>query len=305
MAAQVRAALARRTPVLATRLPRDADPSLLSIGGTARERALLRAAPARRRSDRARADRARARPARACSSSSLAARRPPPRAVGERPGRSPAPAARSPPAGSAARTLHARGLRHRLGRRRRAARSGAPTSATCARGGSGSRARGSSWRRPRHGPSSAERPAVSRRAAGRRRCSPRARSCSPTASSRSTSPRRLRRGVLLYLGARRLLAGRARLGLAGAGARRSLIAGAAVAASGPAPAPHATARGARAAPAAKRAARPPAAGTGIEAAPRICFASMQDARAAAEGGDPGRRGRQGARRRAGLRARPR
>ena len=43
MAAQVQAALAHRTPVLATRLPRDADPSLMSIGVTARERVLLRA----------------------------------------------------------------------------------------------------------------------------------------------------------------------------------------------------------------------------------------------------------------------
>ncbi|HYH88303.1 MAG TPA: hypothetical protein VEX67_03650 [Solirubrobacteraceae bacterium] len=43
MAAEVQAALAHRTPVLATRLPRDADPSLLSIGVTARERVLLRA----------------------------------------------------------------------------------------------------------------------------------------------------------------------------------------------------------------------------------------------------------------------
>ena len=44
MAAQVQADLARRTPVLATRLPRDADPSLMSIGGSARERVLLRVA---------------------------------------------------------------------------------------------------------------------------------------------------------------------------------------------------------------------------------------------------------------------
>ena len=43
MAARVQTALARHTPVLATRLPRDADPSLMSIGGTARERVLLRA----------------------------------------------------------------------------------------------------------------------------------------------------------------------------------------------------------------------------------------------------------------------
>ncbi|MGZ8650524.1 MAG: hypothetical protein ACXW08_18165, partial [Solirubrobacteraceae bacterium] len=41
-AAEVQAALAARTPVLATRLPRTADPSLMSIGGSARERVLLR-----------------------------------------------------------------------------------------------------------------------------------------------------------------------------------------------------------------------------------------------------------------------
>jgi hypothetical protein len=45
MAAQVQAALAQRTPVLALRLPRAANPSLMSIGGNGRERALLRAAP--------------------------------------------------------------------------------------------------------------------------------------------------------------------------------------------------------------------------------------------------------------------
>lgn len=43
-AAEVQAALAARTPVLATRLPRTADPSLMSIGGSARERVLLRVA---------------------------------------------------------------------------------------------------------------------------------------------------------------------------------------------------------------------------------------------------------------------
>jgi hypothetical protein len=44
MAAEVQTALAGRTPVLATRLPRAADPALMSIGGTARERVLLRVA---------------------------------------------------------------------------------------------------------------------------------------------------------------------------------------------------------------------------------------------------------------------
>lgn len=44
MTEQVQAALARRTPVLAQRLPRDADPSLMSIGGSGRERVLLTAA---------------------------------------------------------------------------------------------------------------------------------------------------------------------------------------------------------------------------------------------------------------------
>ena len=41
MTAQVRAAIARRTPALARRVPADPDPSLMSIGGNARERALL------------------------------------------------------------------------------------------------------------------------------------------------------------------------------------------------------------------------------------------------------------------------
>jgi len=50
MAAQVRAAVAARTPVLATRLPRDANPALLSVGGSGPERALLRGA---RRADAA------------------------------------------------------------------------------------------------------------------------------------------------------------------------------------------------------------------------------------------------------------
>ena len=44
MAAQVQAALARRTPVLALRLPRDSDPTLMAIGGSKRERMLLEAA---------------------------------------------------------------------------------------------------------------------------------------------------------------------------------------------------------------------------------------------------------------------
>jgi hypothetical protein len=44
MSARVQDALAQRTPVLAGRLPRDADPALLSIGGGGRERALLAAA---------------------------------------------------------------------------------------------------------------------------------------------------------------------------------------------------------------------------------------------------------------------
>ena len=49
MTAQVQAALARRTPVLAQRLPHDADPSLMSIGSSGRERFLLEAAPRARR----------------------------------------------------------------------------------------------------------------------------------------------------------------------------------------------------------------------------------------------------------------
>ncbi len=45
MTAEVRAAIAGRTPRLAERLPRDGDPSLMSIGGNGRERLLLEAAP--------------------------------------------------------------------------------------------------------------------------------------------------------------------------------------------------------------------------------------------------------------------
>ena len=44
MTAQVRVALAQDTPALARRLPRDADPSLMSIGASGRERLLLDAA---------------------------------------------------------------------------------------------------------------------------------------------------------------------------------------------------------------------------------------------------------------------
>src|SRR5215210_7829791 len=43
MEAQVHAAIARRTPEIAVQLPARADPSLMSIGGNARERALLAA----------------------------------------------------------------------------------------------------------------------------------------------------------------------------------------------------------------------------------------------------------------------
>jgi hypothetical protein len=95
-------------------------------------------------------------------------------------------------------------------------------------------------------------------------------------------------GVLLYLGARHLLAGRARLTLALA-ALLALTAGVAVAASGPDRAPQVVAAGAaprggpaasphRATAAAARRSTAPSSGN-----PRICFASMQDARAAAEG----------------------
>ncbi|MEA2133396.1 MAG: hypothetical protein QOC68_1305 [Solirubrobacteraceae bacterium] len=75
-------------------------------------------------------------------------------------------------------------------------------------------------------------------------------------------------GVLLYLGARHLLAGRARIALAGA-ALLALATGVAVAASGPERAPQVVAA---------TATTPPA----PSGSPRICFASMQDARAAAE-----------------------
>jgi hypothetical protein len=95
-------------------------------------------------------------------------------------------------------------------------------------------------------------------------------------------------GLLLYLGARQLLAGRARIALAGA-ALLALTAGVAVAANGPAPAPAATERTATVKPAATarpstaraRPARTPAAAP--SGSPPICFASMRDARAAAEG----------------------
>jgi hypothetical protein len=45
MTAEVRAGLAARTPALAKRLPASGDPSLMSIGGSPRERLLLDAAP--------------------------------------------------------------------------------------------------------------------------------------------------------------------------------------------------------------------------------------------------------------------
>ena len=87
-------------------------------------------------------------------------------------------------------------------------------------------------------------------------------------------------GVLLYLGARQLLAGRARIALAGA-AMLVVTAGVAVAAHGPHPAPPAPAAVERTA---ARSTTPSATATAAPAgSPRICFASMQDARAAAEG----------------------
>jgi hypothetical protein len=97
-------------------------------------------------------------------------------------------------------------------------------------------------------------------------------------------------GVLLYLGARQLLVGRARIALAGA-ALLVLGAGVAVALNRPDPAPRAEAASKRTAEvkagatpqrstARARSAPTPAAPSG---GPRICFASMRDARAAAEG----------------------
>ena len=111
------------------------------------------------------------------------------------------------------------------------------------------------------------------------RCSPRARSCSPTATSRSTSPRRRARACSSTSAPSRLLAGRARSGSRCA-ALVGLAVGVTLASSGPAPAPRARPprrtreRGVRRARS-PRPTRPPA-------APRICFASMQDARTAAE-----------------------
>jgi len=91
-------------------------------------------------------------------------------------------------------------------------------------------------------------------------------------------------GVLLYLGARQLLAGRARVALAGA-ALLVVTAGVAVAAHGPDPAPPAAAAAERTAAVkaksnARRSTTPSA--PAPSGSPRICFASMQDARAAAE-----------------------
>ena len=99
-------------------------------------------------------------------------------------------------------------------------------------------------------------------------------------------------GLLLYLGARQLLAGRARIALAGA-ALLVLTAGVAVAANGPDPAPPAVAAAAAERTAAVKAAAAPGGSTARarsapataapSGSPRICFASMRDARAAAEG----------------------
>jgi len=91
-------------------------------------------------------------------------------------------------------------------------------------------------------------------------------------------------GVLLYLGARQLLSGRARIVLAGA-ALLVVTAGVAVAAHGPDHAPPAVAAAKRTAAVkpgstAPRSATPSA--PAPSGSPRICFASMQDARAAAE-----------------------
>ena len=118
-------------------------------------------------------------------------------------------------------------------------------------------------------------------------------------------------GLLLYLGARQLLAGRARIALAGA----ALLALTAVVAVGRArPGPCTAGRsgggadrggqGSRARPALHRAGTPGASGRRALGQPPICFASMRDARAAAEGAAiPGGRGGEGARRRARLRPR--
>jgi hypothetical protein len=93
-------------------------------------------------------------------------------------------------------------------------------------------------------------------------------------------------GVLLYLGARHLLAGRAGIALAAA-ALLALTAGVAVAASGPEHAPQVVAAAAttRPAPTATTRGRSPRRRSAAvpSGSPRICFASMQDARAAAEG----------------------
>jgi hypothetical protein len=92
-------------------------------------------------------------------------------------------------------------------------------------------------------------------------------------------------GVLLYLGARQLLLGRARTAFAGA-ALLVLAAGVAVALDGPAPAPRAAAAsvkaGATAQPSTARD-RPAPSTAAPAGGPRICFASMRDAHAAEEG----------------------
>ena len=97
-------------------------------------------------------------------------------------------------------------------------------------------------------------------------------------------------GVLLYFGARQLLVGRARIALAGA-ALLVLGAGVAVALNGPDPAPRAEAASERTAEVKAGAtpqrstarARPAPTTAAPSGGPRICFASMRDARAAAEG----------------------
>jgi hypothetical protein len=89
-------------------------------------------------------------------------------------------------------------------------------------------------------------------------------------------------GVLLYLGARQLLAGRA--GLALASAALVSLAALAIAASRPDPVPEATAAAVASTPAPGARDRPRLTrATGSSSgAPRVCFASMLDARAAAE-----------------------
>ena len=278
MAAEVRTALAGRTPVLAVRLPRDADPSLLSIGGNGRERALLRVAP------------------HADAPASLA---PILLALGllglvgvalAAPDRRRGLWASGLALGAAggvlavgwigARTLTLEGFDTGWGdavvREIWGAYLGDLRAWAIGLAGAGIVVAAAA--RPEHVrlPALSDVPGPVRGAglvvAGALLLADRDLALDLAAAAGA--------GVLLYLGACRLLAGRNRIVPAGA-ALAALACGVALATAGPAHAPHVV-TAAKSAPPAKASTRPRQTGTAASS-PRICFASMRDARAAAEG----------------------